>query len=175
MNNSKVYFVQVDKKIDEQNLKEMFQEKIKKSFTEKMTNTENQLSVAVANTSENQQSGKWINPDLLLKLGDDIYYSYEFKRWKDMSPIAPHEARSHARHISNYPYVVIEVPEDLFEFVIENNINFQIIREDCKERGIGLILYDKNKENILHLLSAEYFTPDPINKINFLNQTIKWR
>ena len=112
--------------------------------------------------------GKWINPDILLKL-NDFYYSYELKRWEDMSPIAPHEARNHARHISNYPHVVIEVPNDLFELVIEINVNFKIIREDCRERGIGLILFDKKTKMIMHLLDAEFFMPDPINRINFIN------
>lgn len=104
-----------------------------------------------------------------MKFGD-YYYSYELKRWKDISPIAPHEARNHARYISNYPYVVINVPQTFFEFVIEYTDSFQIIKNDCKERGIGLILFDDVNNKFLKLLDANYFTPDPLKKLEYENK-----
>ena len=143
-----------DKSVKEQDLYKPFQEILKKMF--------NIEKIDLIETANLGIQGKWVNPDILMKYGD-IYYSFEVKRWKDISPIAPHEARNHARHISNYPYVAINVPKDFFEFVIEYTNNFQIIKSDCAERGIGLILFD-DKSSSLKLLDAKYFTPDPIKK-----------
>jgi len=123
------------------------------------------------NSATKQYSGKWVNPDILFHTiieNKTIYFSYEIKRWSDMDPIAPHEARNHARVISNYPNVAIHIPKDLMEFVIEYNTNFQIIKEDCKERGIGLFVFDPQKDYIFKLFDAEYFVPDPIKKEKYL-------
>jgi hypothetical protein len=144
-----------NKSVKEQDLYKPFKKILKKIF--------NIEKINLIKTANFGIQGKWINPDILMKY-DDIYYSFEVKRWKDISPIAPHEARNHARHISNYPYVAINVPEDFFEFVIEYTNNFQIIKSDCAERGIGLILFDDDKLSSLKLLDAKYFTPDPIKK-----------
>jgi hypothetical protein len=124
----------------------------------------------IISTANSGINGKWVNPDILVKLrGCRIYYSFELKRWQNIDPVAPHEARNHARHISNYPYVVIQAPKELFEFVIEYTENFQIIKQDCSERGIGLILFDDEQGgNYLKLLDAEYFTPDSIKTHKYL-------
>jgi hypothetical protein len=146
------------KSFKEQDLYKIFEKILKKIFKTKTIN--------IINTANLGIEGKWINPDILLEY-DNFYYSYELKRWKDISPIAPHEARNHARHISNYPYVVINVPQKFFEFVIEYTGNFQIIKNDCVERGIGLILFDDVNGSFLKLLDANYFIPDPIKKRNY--------
>lgn len=116
--------------------------------------------------------GRWSNPDVVVSVcADNIaeYSTYEIKRWLDMSPIAPHEARNHARIISNYPYVAIHAPKALFEFIIEYNYDFQIIKEDCRERGIGLILFDTQGKHFFKILNANHFKPDTFRKKDYIN------
>jgi hypothetical protein len=136
------------------------------SFKNILNRLFNNKAITIYQTANVGISGTWVNPDILVKFGD-YYYSYELKRWKNISPIAPHEARNHARYISNYPYVVINVPQTFFEFVIEYTDSFQIIKNDCKERGIGLILFDDVNNKFLKLLDANYFTPDPLKKLEY--------
>jgi len=150
-----------------------FEQQLYKDFKELIQNRiQKDLQIEFKEGSATKQySGKWVNPDILFFAeidGQTIYFSYEIKRWNDMDPIAPHEARNHARVISNYPNVAIHIPKDLMEFVIEYNNNFQIIKEDCKERGIGLFIFDPQEDYIFKLFDANYFEPDPIKKRNYL-------
>jgi hypothetical protein len=147
--------------------KKFFKERdLYKSFKRILKKIFNKEKITICETANLGMPGKWANPDILVKF-DNFYYSYELKRWKNISLVAPHEARNHARYISNYPYVVINMPQEIFEFVIEYTDSFQIIKNDCKERGIGLILFDEVNEKILKLLDADYFTPDPLKKIKY--------
>jgi hypothetical protein len=156
--------------------KKFFKERdLYKSFKRILKKIFNKEKITICETANLGMPGKWANPDILVKF-DNFYYSYELKRWKNISLMAPHEARNHARYISNYPYVVINMPQEIFEFVIEYTDSFQIIKNDCKERGIGLILFDEVNEKILKLLDADYFTPDPLKKIKYeklINECVK--
>ncbi len=127
--------------------------------------------IQIFTPSTQKGKGRWSNPDVIAEVsvcGTVEYYTYEIKRWLDMSPVAPHEARNHARIISNYPYVAIHAPKALFEFIVEYNYDFQIIKEDCRERGVGLILFDAQDKHFFKILNASYFKPDIFRKKDYI-------